>query len=52
MNAHLSEQALKVLTELHKITGDFEYMFPGGAGNLHIVPETLRKLILEGLATP
>lgn len=23
--------------------------FPGGAGNLHIVPETLRKLILEGL---
>ncbi|CAK7026232.1 MAG: Prophage integrase IntS [Desulfovibrio sp.] len=45
----LCEQALKVLTELHKITGDFEYMFPGGAGNRHIVPETLRKLILEGL---
>ena len=48
----LSEQALKILTELHKITGDFEYMFPGGAGNPHIVPDTLRKLIIEGLGYP
>jgi|GEM_PF-1848870 len=45
----LSEQALYILRELHKVTGDCEYMFPGGAKNLHIVPETLRKLIIEGL---
>ncbi len=25
-------------------------MFPDGAGNPHIVPETLRKLIIEGLS--
>ena len=45
----LCEQAVQVLHELKKITGDCEYMFPGGARNPHIVPETLRKMIIEGL---
>lgn len=40
---------MKIVRELQKITGDFEYMFPGGAKNPHIVPKTLRKMIIEGL---
>lgn len=46
----ICDQAYDILLELHKMTGDDEYLFPGqGRKKPHIVPETLRKLLLEGL---